>query len=345
MSKWKAGRQGKHSGVVQGAHVRKNWFNLLLWTHINNAALKVGFSARAIVKYLQRDMRLPNLFADLHPGTVQKWIAESGFGWSERTKERVKDGGELKGSGQKGALHSVPEVVDAARERMRNLRKSGVAVNVIVARAILLALIQANAPDLLKPGGFVCSEVSCALVDMDAILNCALPQTFVRSFLSSQLNWTVRKGTRAAAHIPPDAEKTCSTAWARIVHLLIWYDIPLRVSSSSKYVIVLLIMCATLSQSFSSTWIKQAFTFYHLPIQHMRKRGLNKSMLLARTTNVHTHWLLEARAMAIYFHSSKFGRVNPPNLSLRRQPQAAPRPMNLVLTLLLQTMDPAITAH
>lgn len=57
-------------------------------------------------------------------------------------------------------------------------------------------------------------------------------QSYVRDFLESKLDWSIRKGTRAAAHIPDNADEVCEAAFFRIVHLANWYDIPLSVSPS-----------------------------------------------------------------------------------------------------------------
>lgn len=43
------------------------------------------------------------------------------------------------------------------------------------------------------------------------------------------MKWSIRRGTRAAAHIPEDAPELCEAALYRIVHLLFWYDIPVKV--------------------------------------------------------------------------------------------------------------------
>lgn len=42
------------------------------------------------------------------------------------------------------------------------------------------------------------------------------------------MNWTVRHGTRAAAHIPDNAAELCERSLFRVFHLLFYYDIPLK---------------------------------------------------------------------------------------------------------------------
>ncbi|KAJ3791995.1 hypothetical protein GGU11DRAFT_819129 [Lentinula aff. detonsa] len=51
---------------------------------------------------------------------------------------------------------------------------------------------------------------------------------FVGQFLQSTLDWSVRCGTRAAAHLPSNASELCKRSFFRIVHLVNMYDIPAR---------------------------------------------------------------------------------------------------------------------
>lgn len=54
----------------------------------------------------------------------------------------------------------------------------------------------------------------------------------MRSFFESVLDWTPRKGTRAAAKLPPDAEEKCEECFFRLVYIMKWHSIPPKVSSS-----------------------------------------------------------------------------------------------------------------
>ncbi|KAG6814785.1 hypothetical protein H0H93_012246 [Arthromyces matolae] len=78
----------------------------------------------------------------------------------------------------------------------------------MLGRSIILAIIEKRKPELLKT--FKCSEV------------------WVGQFFESVLSWTVRHGTRAAAHIPDNAPELCERALFRIFHLILFYDIPLK---------------------------------------------------------------------------------------------------------------------
>jgi hypothetical protein len=56
------------------------------------------------------------------------------------------------------------------------------------------------------------------------------------------MDWTVRHGTRAAAHIPDDAPVLLERTLFRIVHLINFYDIPpgLIVNMDQTGVIILM---------------------------------------------------------------------------------------------------------
>jgi hypothetical protein len=64
----------------------------------------------------------------------------------------------------------------------------------------------------------------------------------VSSFLASTLGWTIRKGTRAAAHIPADWQDLCEAAYFRYVHVINRYKIPaeLVINMDQQGVLVLI---------------------------------------------------------------------------------------------------------
>ncbi|EGO28001.1 hypothetical protein SERLADRAFT_435774 [Serpula lacrymans var. lacrymans S7.9] len=204
---WKKGRNVKLKGTIQNRHSRTNWYHPYLWVHINNVASRVAWSPTFIVSTLQKDH--PSLFAKLHRGTVFKWISKKGKKWSKKTVENVARRSVLARTGRVGILSPHREIVEEVTSQLKDLRLSGVPVNILVARSILIAVIKERQPELLDRGDFFCSE------------------SYVRDFLESTLDWSVRKGTRAAAHIPDNADDLCEAAFFRIVHLANWYDIPL----------------------------------------------------------------------------------------------------------------------
>jgi hypothetical protein len=77
----------------------------------------------------------------------------------------------------------------------------------------MIAIISKCRPQLLK--SFSCSE------------------NYVRAFLDSTLDWTSRKATRAAKHIPENASELCERTFFRLAHAIDHQDIPAKVSSTA----------------------------------------------------------------------------------------------------------------
>ncbi|TFY72179.1 hypothetical protein EVG20_g820 [Dentipellis fragilis] len=205
-SQWRANRNGKLGGAVHGKQKHTNWYHPFLWVHIDKAAHKTLWSANEIVKVLKRDQ--PELFGRLNRGTVHHWFAPGGRGWSEATKQNVARHHQLARSGRVGILKAYPRVVEKITAKLKDLRRSGLPVSVSLARSLMLAIIKSEKPDLLKT--FKVSE------------------HYVRAFLQSKLDWSHRKGTRAAAHIPENAPEVCERAFFRAVYLMKEYDIPAK---------------------------------------------------------------------------------------------------------------------
>ncbi|KAF7793930.1 hypothetical protein EIP86_005052 [Pleurotus ostreatoroseus] len=203
--KWKAERNGVHKGVVQGKHKRVNWFHPFLWTRINDLMPRVGWSTAMLVKVLQREQ--PELYSRLNKGTVHHWIStHNRKRWSKSTLRKVKNRAALAASGRVGILAKYPAIVDEVKSKLLALRTSGVSTNRLIGRSIFIAVIKQRAPQLLET--FKCSE------------------QYIGTFYQSVLNWSLRKGTRAAAHIPDNALELGTRMFFRIVHLTHMYDIP-----------------------------------------------------------------------------------------------------------------------
>lgn len=128
-------------------------------------------------------------------------------GWSDKTLENVRWFHALAGSGRSGILAKYPAVTAEIVKTFRDLRTSGIVVNVPLGRSIMLTIIEEMAPQVLNDK-FRCSEA------------------FVRTFFESVMVWSPRKATRAAAHIPPDAPELCERTFFRLVYAMKWEDIP-----------------------------------------------------------------------------------------------------------------------
>lgn len=96
-----------------------------------------------------------------------------------------------------------PELEAKIKARLLAMRKSGLPLDLVTIRGLMVAFITQDAPDLFsqrsKDGkAFRCSE------------------SFVRHFLRTHLNWSIRKATRAAQKIPNDVDRILRHAFLRL---------------------------------------------------------------------------------------------------------------------------------
>ena len=152
---WKEQRSGKRGGTKQERHKRTNWYHPFLWAHIDRAAKVNDWSPQAMINTLKKEQ--PKLFSRLHKGTISRWIDRTKRQWSVATLVNIQNGHSLAGSGQSGILCHYPQVKEEIVEKLKSLRASGLPINIVIARSIMLAVIQDRAPNLLKT--FKCSEV------------------------------------------------------------------------------------------------------------------------------------------------------------------------------------------
>ncbi|KAF9471568.1 hypothetical protein BDN70DRAFT_819834, partial [Pholiota conissans] len=180
---WKSKRNGKNGGVLQKKHQRVNWYHPFLWTHIDRVAPQVAWSPHYIVATLQG--QYPALFAGLHRGTVAKWLSKNNRRrWSTATLQNVERRHALAGSGRAGILTQHPELIGEIKTRLQDLRNSGVWINRLLGRSVVLSVVQLKKPELLQK--FKCSE------------------QYIGQFMESIMDWSIRRGTQAAAHTPDD---------------------------------------------------------------------------------------------------------------------------------------------
>ncbi|KAJ7173830.1 hypothetical protein C8R46DRAFT_1215743 [Mycena filopes] len=103
-------------------------------------------------------------------------------------------------------MHQQPKII--GWNWTHRLRVSGCVVNVQIARSLMIAIISKHKPELLT--SFSCSE------------------KYVRGFLDSTLNWSSRKATRAAKHIPENASELCERTFFRLAHTIEHQNIPAK---------------------------------------------------------------------------------------------------------------------
>ncbi|KAJ7907744.1 hypothetical protein B0H13DRAFT_1618156, partial [Mycena leptocephala] len=148
----------------------------------------------------------------LHRGTVGKWIVPKQHRFTDAALAKISARRSLACSGRVGILAPYPEIVAKMVETLQSVRTSGCAVNVPIARGLMIAIIKDARPELLEK--FKCSE------------------KFVRAFVESKLDWTMRKATRAAKHIPDNAGELCERTFFRLAYAIEHENIPAKVRNS-----------------------------------------------------------------------------------------------------------------
>lgn len=214
---WRDQRNGTKGGVVQPAPKRTNYYYPLLWMWIEAAVVQANWSAAGAEKILKQNPVTLKLFPKLDKGGIQRWIVPKEKRWTENTLANIKRGKALGGTGRAGVLEAYPDVKNEILETLKSYRKSKIPVLPPLARATMLAIIEQRAPQILTER-FQCSE------------------RFVRLFLQANLNWSIRKGTRAAAHIPADWEDQCEATLFRVAYVMKWENTCKKVSRSLSIV-------------------------------------------------------------------------------------------------------------
>lgn len=208
---WRKTRNGTQGGAKVGKSKRVYWLHPFLLALIQPALDRNDWSPSRTVNALHRSH--PALFdapgARLNKGTLWKWIVPNERRFTDVVKQKIMNGRSLAGSGRTGVLAPHPEIVEKIKTTLRGLRTSGRVVNIQIARAIMIAIIRDAKPELLEK--FKCSE------------------RFVRCFLDSTLNWSSRRATRAAKHIPENAGELCERTFFRLVHAIENDHIPAKV--------------------------------------------------------------------------------------------------------------------
>jgi hypothetical protein len=124
----------------------------------------------------------PVLYGRLHRGTISKWIVKGEKRWTDQKTAAIERRSALSGTGRVGVLTPHPELRDAIKAKLIAVRvvrlsriclivhplrtwhlQVGVAVNRLLARSVMLAMIKELKPELLETK-FKCSEVCSLLV-------------------------------------------------------------------------------------------------------------------------------------------------------------------------------------
>ncbi|KAJ7660863.1 hypothetical protein DFH06DRAFT_1472135 [Mycena polygramma] len=201
---WRAKRNGTKGGAIQKKTASVNWFHPFLFGPIEKEMRRTGWSPSATVRNLKRDS--PLLYKGLQKGTISRWRVKGKNEWKVDTLDKIGSGKAITASGRTGILAPYPDITDTVKETLTGLRTAGGIVNVSVARSLLLSEISQQQPQLLNQ--FKASE------------------TYVRNFLASVMDWTPRKGTRTARHIPDDAPILLKRTFFRLRYAILTGRIP-----------------------------------------------------------------------------------------------------------------------
>lgn len=197
------GRKRKHEPKDA---VRRNWKNPQTWVMIEEAQRHVGsWRPCEITKHLSRVS--PAIFGSLNQQVVGRWIDKTGPRpkWSKAVLEEVAHGNTPGGSTNRHPiLKDCPDVVESIVSVLERLRSAGQALSATSIRGIIVAHIQHKKP-----------EVFARRIRKDGTVFCA-SEPWVRRFVRKQLNWVMRKPTKAARKIPVEAPELIFILYLRI---------------------------------------------------------------------------------------------------------------------------------
>jgi hypothetical protein len=195
--------------------VRMNWKNPLIFTLIKEAQREVkrfnhteAWSPSAIVKRCQAKSFI--LFGKLSSQVLGRWIDRSGPSptWSADVLAEVELNGNTPHtmSTRVNILDNHPELKQKIIGQLQATRLSGTAVTVGTVHAFVTAHLQHQAPDILH--SFRCSD------------------SWARRFVLKELQWVMRKPTKASQKVPADADDQIELSFFR--HVLTFRDAPIQ---------------------------------------------------------------------------------------------------------------------
>jgi hypothetical protein len=200
---WRFELNGTKGGTIRKRASQVNWYHPFLFGPIDKQMRRTGWSPSATVRNLQCESPL---YKTLHKGNLSRWQVKGKNEWKDETTKKIAAGKAITASGRTGILAPYPDITKHVKEILRGLRMAGGIVNVPIVRALLIAEISEQAPQLLNQ--FKASE------------------KFVRTFLASVMDWTPRKATRAAQHIPTDAPILMTRTFFRLRYAILTGRIP-----------------------------------------------------------------------------------------------------------------------
>ena len=206
------GRKRKREATER---VRVNWKHPLVFALIREAQVEVAYYDRsaawspvAITKRCQS--KSFRIFKHLSSQVLGRWIDRSGPSpkWSAAVLADVQLNGNTPHtmSTRSAIFDSKPDLKKLVVDQLRSLRQTGVAVTIPTVHAVIIAFLQHHSPEMLE--NFKCSD------------------SWVRKFVQNELQWCMRKPTKASQKVPIDAESQIELSFLR--HVLTFRDAPIQ---------------------------------------------------------------------------------------------------------------------
>ncbi|QRV96744.1 Ulp1 protease family, carboxy-terminal catalytic domain protein [Ceratobasidium sp. AG-Ba] len=197
---------------------RVNWTHPLIWPQIERAAQSVGYpwSPSEIVRRLQ--LLDPVVFASLRPQRISQWRDHSFtdvLRWTDSHMRSIKAGDRPTriGTGRPAVLQGHPGVIRSILNRLIDLRKAGVALDIDTIRGYMHGVIRHAVPEAFTQTDASGRTFQCS-------------RRFVQRFLHHNLGWSLRKATRAAQKYPPDVNMVLLHAFLLFARVIRDEDIP-----------------------------------------------------------------------------------------------------------------------
>lgn len=214
--------QGRKATKVNGPAKRMHWKNPLIWRHIAEAARRAGYGMSPIEIVRQARHLDSELFARLDTAVVSRWIDRSGYSprWKDSVLAAVAQGHRAGGQTTRvGILAAFPEVLNAIRKRLENLRASGTPLIMSSMHGMIQGIIIHMAPEIFETVSRGGHRFTCSLA-------------FVYSLLHT-LGFSPRRPTRPAQHTPADAQYLGWQLRLRLVHVMDQEFIPIELVVNS----------------------------------------------------------------------------------------------------------------
>ncbi|KAG9077821.1 hypothetical protein FS749_010233 [Ceratobasidium sp. UAMH 11750] len=196
---------------------RVNWMNPFLWSMIEAAVQAVGYPWRPIDISNHLKTQNPELFSRFSPQRISDWrdlkITDQ-FVWKQSVLAATAHGNHPQGQiVRHSVLSEYPEIVDTIKRKLTRFRTLGIPLNMTAIRALMIAVIKKDSPDLFKRH-----------LRADKLFSCSY--SFVRSFLRKEMNWSFRRPTRAAQATPANMDTVLRRAFLRLACLIRDENIP-----------------------------------------------------------------------------------------------------------------------